>query len=234
MENRNNCMICTENLVYYNDYRKSECFICKSTFDANAECRKGHFVCDECHSASANQFIKTYCVNSKGEDPLSMADIIMKHPSVKMHGPEHHFLVPAVLLTAYYNKTGNNGIIKEKLEAAEKRAKNVLGGFCGFYGNCGAAVGTGIFISLITETTPLSGETWKLSNLATATSLLQIAEHGGPRCCKRDTFIALKEAVAFIKNKFRIEIEDYGKINCNFSSMNKECRKRECEFYNES
>ncbi|VUT25840.1 MAG: hypothetical protein MOIL_01256 [Candidatus Methanolliviera sp. GoM_oil] len=56
-----------------------------------------------------------------------------------------------------------------------------LGGFCGYHGDCGAAVGTGIFISLITDATPLSKHEWKLSNLMTAKSLLSIANHGGPR-----------------------------------------------------
>jgi hypothetical protein len=32
-----------------------------------------------------------------------MALNLMKNPQIKMHGPEHHFLVPAVLLAAYYN-----------------------------------------------------------------------------------------------------------------------------------
>ena len=32
-----------------------------------------------------------------------MAIEIMKSPMINMHGPEHHFLVPAVLITSYYN-----------------------------------------------------------------------------------------------------------------------------------
>ena len=34
-----------------------------------------------------------------------------------------------------------------------------------FYGNCGAAVGTGIFISIITEATPLTKENWGIGKL---------------------------------------------------------------------
>ena len=48
-----------------------------------------------------------------------------------MHCPPHHFLVPAVLLTACAAKEGRteenlSGMLME----AEKRAKKVLGGFC--------------------------------------------------------------------------------------------------------
>ena len=73
-----------------------------------------------------------------------------------MHGPEHHFLIPAVLLSAFYNVSGEPGEKEKKIKQARKRAENVLGGFCGFYGDCGAAVGTGIFVSVITGATPLS------------------------------------------------------------------------------
>jgi hypothetical protein len=45
---------------------------------------------------------------------------------------------------------------------------------------CGAGMGTGIFISIVTGATSLSIEEWRLSNLATAKSLLSISEHGGP------------------------------------------------------
>ena len=56
-------------------------------------------------------------------------------------------------------------------------------------------MGTGIFISLITDATPLSKEDWGLANRMTAASLNTIAEHGGPRCCKRDSFLAIMDAI---------------------------------------
>jgi hypothetical protein len=47
--------------------------------------------------------IESFCVSSKSEDPIELGLILMRNLIVKMHGPEHHFLVPAVPLTAYYN-----------------------------------------------------------------------------------------------------------------------------------
>jgi hypothetical protein len=156
----------------------------------------------------------------------------MEHPSISMHGPEHHFLVPAVLLTAYNRvKPGSN--LPVQLKQARQRAEGVRGGSCGFCGNCGAAVGTGIFISLITGTTPLSKATWQLCNRMTAESLLSIAEHGGPRCCKRDTFLALQSADAFLQKEFDTRLEMPDSITCDFSPRNKECLKEGCPFYNQ-
>ena len=87
---------------------------------------------------------------------------LMRNPNVKMHGPEHHFLVPAVLLVAYYNIKKDPKQKTTKIRMATKRSSQILGGFCGFYGNCGAAVVTGIFVSLIIDATPLSINDWKL------------------------------------------------------------------------
>ena len=65
-----------------------------------------------------------------------------------------------MLLASYYNIRNEPELKEKKIEDARKRAVNVLGGFCGFYGACGAAVGTGIFISVITEANPLSRDEW--------------------------------------------------------------------------
>jgi hypothetical protein len=106
-----------------------------------------------------------------------------------------------------------------------------LGGFCGFYGACGAGVGTGIFLSLILKTTPLSGLEWQLCNQITSDSLRVIAESGGPRCCKRDSFLALQTAVVFLKEKLDIILPMREVIQCEFSDKNKECLKTACTYY---
>ena len=102
---------------------------------------------------------------------------------------------------------------------------------CGFYGNCGAAVGTGIFISLILDSIMPYDVGWELSTLMTSKSLFSIAECGGPRCCKRSTFLALIEAADFVDKNIDVEIEIENKIKCDFSSLNKECLKENCPFY---
>jgi len=178
-----------------------------------------------------NDLIETCCIKSKLEDPLELALILMRNPRIKMHGPEHHFLVPAVLLSAYYNIKKDRAKKKQKIIEARSRSSKILGGFCGFYGDCGAAVGTGIFISLITDSTPLSTTGWRLSNLITARSLLTIANHGGPRCCKRNTYLAIAEAVNFLKENFGITMETNPKVTCGFTDLNKECLRTDCPYF---
>jgi len=228
-----NCLICGEELVYSDNSVEMECFYCKNKYNSNTKCRNGHYICDNCHSLSAYELIKEFCFNTKMEDPLEMACILMRNPQIKMHGPEHHFLVPAVLLAAYYNKKGDYEEKKKKIVEASRRAKQILGGFCGFWGACGAGIGTGIFISLITGSTPLKVEEWKQSNTMTSRSLKIIAEHGGPRCCKRVTYLAIKEAVKFLKENFNINMNINEEYKCEFNELNKECLMNNCPYYEE-
>lgn|ERR1039457_2664126 len=229
MENTNGCLICGADLKYFDDYQTQTCYYCKDTFQSNVSCLNNHFVCDECHARSGIELIETYCNHSESINPLEMATEIMHSEKIKMHGNEHHFLVPAVLIAAYCNKT-NDPSKSTKISIARKRAEKILGGFCGTHGNCGAGVGTGIFISVITNSTPLAKEEWSLSNLMTGKSLISIANHGGPRCCKRDSYLALNEAIMFLHDKLQVTLES-SEIKCEFSENNKECLKSACVFY---
>jgi len=231
MEHKNDCVVCGKELIYPEATRRVDCFYCGKPFEANALCAAGHFVCDRCHSLQGNDLIEQYCMNTALADPARMARELMKNPSIKMHGPEHHFLVPAVILRAYYRALGTDAEGDGKIKKARQRAENVLGGFCGFYGDCGAAVGTGIAVSLITDSTPLSKQGWRQSNLMTAKSLFTIAGHGGPRCCKRNSFLAIAEAVDFIKENFGVDIPLDRSLKCGFTSLNKECLKAECPYF---
>jgi hypothetical protein len=224
------CFLCGEELVYTQEATDKKCHYCGQVISSNVSCPSDHFVCDTCHSSSAADLIINTCIKSKVVDPVKIANDLMRSPQIKMHGPEHHFLVPAVLLTAYYNAVGDFANKDSAIRIARRRADAVLGGFCGTHGNCGAAVGTGIFISIITGNTPLAEEEWKLSNTMTAATLLSIANQGGPRCCKRDSFIAIHQAIDFLKEHFGV-ILPKNEINCTFSSQNKQCKFDDCQYF---
>ena len=230
MKYKSGCLVCGADLVYLPRHEAQTCLYCGNTGESNARCSQGHYVCDACHGADAAGLIEGFCAGTSLRDPVEMAVTLMRHPSVAMHGPEHHFLVPAVLLAAYANQHAleNRAV---KIQQARKRAEGVRGGSCGLCGNCGAGVGTGIFISLITGATPLSKQAWQLSNRMTAESLLSIAEHGGPRCCKRDTFLALQSAQAFLQKALGQTLEMSAPVLCEFSAFNKECLRTDCPFF---
>lgn len=224
-------MICGDELIYTTEPEALICSFCGKQESETVKCASGHFICNECHSSSAMEVIYNFCKETKLTNPIEMANILMRHPSLKMHGPEHHYLVPAVLIAAYYNLKDEPELKLKKLRVVSQRASKIPGGFCGSHGNCGAGVGTGIFFSAITDTTPLSEDTWKLSNLITGTCLVKIAEKGGPRCCKRDTYTSITHAVDFMKENLDFKIPSTREITCTFHTMNKECLEKRCEYF---
>jgi hypothetical protein len=105
----------------------------------------------------------------------------------------------------------------------------VPGGACGFWGACGAGISSGMFVSIISKSTPLSVEPFALSHRMTARSLSAIGEIGGPRCCKRDSYLSILSAVDFVKENFGIEMEK-PEIVCSHSAQNNQCIGKRCPF----
>ena len=231
MERPVDCLVCGAELEYLDTTRPMTCAYCGTDRPSNVMCGEGHFICDTCHGLSAMDLIETYCQASESMDVFEMADILMANPVVHMHGPEHHFLVPAVLLTAYYNMIGHPEEKEKKLHEARRRASRVPGGYCGTHGTCGAAIGTGIYLSLVLESSPLAEEEWGLSNRMTAQALTVLGRVGGPRCCKRTSFLSLNEAVTFTDEHLHADLGGMSKKVCNHFHLNWECIGDRCPFF---
>ncbi|HUL57691.1 MAG TPA: DUF5714 domain-containing protein [Anaeromyxobacteraceae bacterium] len=229
-EFRSGCVVCGGALRYLAAAEPMRCATCGAAAASAARCVAGHFVCDACHSGSAKDVIERCCAAAEGVDPLEIARTVMRHPKVKLHGPEHHFLVPAALLAADANA---RGVPEEKprlLAEARRRSEPVAGGFCGLQGACGAAIGAGIYVSLTTGATPLSAEAWGLANGATAQALDVLARVGGPRCCKRTTGLVLLAAVKYARERLGVELGGRA-APCEVSDLNAECIRGRCPFY---
>ena len=163
-------------------------------------------------------------------DALELATQIMSTEGFPVHAPVHHYLVPAVLLSICRKLQGHGPeVLQRDLDAALERARSVPGGACGFQGACGAGVGVGIFFSVITDCTPLSGKIWSYCNQATGKALIRIARVGGPRCCKRCTYLALESAGEDIRQLLGIDVP-VGHVVCSFSAHNQECLHLACPY----
>ena len=137
-------------------------------------------------------------------------------------------MVGAALLTAYKNAGGDIDLPKALVEM-QSRGKKVPGGACGFWGACGAGISAGMFVSIITGSTPLAKEAWGLSNKMTSSALGAIGDVGGPRCCKRDSYLAVTKAVEFVKEHIGVVME-LDEIRCIYSTQNNQCIGERCPF----
>ena len=137
-------------------------------------------------------------------------------------------MVGAALLTAYKNAGGPLDL-EQALREMFSRGREVPGGACGFWGACGAGISAGQFLAIATQSTPLAREPWGLSNQMTARALEQIGKAGGPRCCKRDSFLSILAAVDFVREHLGVEMGRTIPV-CSYSARNNQCLGGDCPF----
>ena len=223
------CIICGAPLRHHGSQEPMECAICHRTFPSNADCENGHFVCDGCHSSGADS-VTEVCLGSSSKDPLAILTTLMRLPGVHMHGPEHHVLVGSALLAAYRN-AGGDVDLPSALRELKARGSQVPGGICGLWGCCGAAVSCGAAYSVLTGSTPMSGDSWGRCNTMTSRCLAAIGAIGGPRCCKRDGYTALIAASGYISETLGVRLEPDSGVQCGFFRENLQCIGARCPYH---
>jgi len=226
---RSGCMMCGAELIYLAIPVDCVCHFCGKTAPANARCVSGHFICDCCHTADPTAVIEQVCVHSREHDAVSLMQSIRVHPHFGVHGPEHHPLVPAVILAALRNQ--GQAIPDEGIRMAIQRGKAVPGGACAFMGACGAAIGVGIAVSILLEATPYEGRKRQLAQQATWRALERIASFEAPRCCQRDSWLALQEASRYLDEALGMTLVTGRPIACDQMSQNKECIRDRCPLW---
>ena len=102
---------------------------------------------------------------------------------------------------------------------------------CYLYLVCGLVSAIGATLSIILEVGPLSDTPYYSDDMEYTSSVLnKMSKIGGPRCCKRNTFLSISTAVKFVKKKYGIEIE-LNEVKCEFSNLNNQCLKNKCPFF---
>ena len=225
---KDECLICGAALKYLENDVEMECALCHKRENSKTVCENGHYVCNQCHTQGMDAVIGLCCGESS-KDPVKIAQRLMAMPFCHMHGPEHHVIVGSALLTAYKN-AGGQIELPAALAEMQRRGKMVPGGVCGFWGACGAGISAGMFVSIVTKASPLSKEEWGLSNRMTSAALAAIGEVGGPRCCKRDSYLAIAGAVKFAREHLGVEME-LGEIKCLHRGQNNQCIAERCPFF---
>lgn len=225
------CAICGYEFIEFPNAIELQCNLCGAKTTTNSYCVQHHFICDNCLDLDVYGFIISVCLRSNSIDPLGLAVQIMNSPLVKMHGPEHHFIVPAVLLTCTHNFSKSNENLRDLLEKAKINATKSAPD-CSFHkGYCGASIGAGIFLNMLTNQDPDSENEWSEANKLIALCVNRIDSSPGPRCCKRDTYLTLEETIKYLKLKYAILLP-ITEAKCTFSLRNKSCGREDCNFYN--
>ncbi|MHA1925132.1 MAG: DUF5714 domain-containing protein [Candidatus Thorarchaeota archaeon] len=229
------CMVCGETLVYSDMGSEHVCNYCGLEFTSTIHCPKGHFICDECHSADALALLRRMAEGENSKSPRDVLEAAFRHSSFTFHGPEHHSLVPAALLIALKNR----GIIRPNGETVTyemvlegiRRGSKIPGGFCGSAGNCGACVGAGIAVALFVGSTPKKGAERLSAHRATIAALEKVTD-GLIRCCKRSSLYGISAAIEILKDEHGVNLGPVPKEgSCDNWERNRDCAKDDCVFY---
>ena len=225
---KDECLICKAPLIYLKADEPMECVLCHRREQSKTRCVNGHYVCNDCHTKGLDT-VAGLCLNETGKDPIAIMETLMSQPFCHMHGPEHHVMVGSAILTAYKNAGGELDL-PAALAEMQSRGRKVPGGACGFWGCCGAGVSAGMAVAILSGSTPLAGEPFALSHRMTSKALGEIGRVGGPRCCKRDSYLSILAAVDFLREHFGVTLEKPDKIVCSHFKQNNQCRKEQCPF----
>jgi hypothetical protein len=228
MASMTDCGVCGSPLVYAAESVVRVCNLCGEERATMIYCPEGHFVCDTCHGAAAMDVVRRVLSTTTSRDPAVILEQLLAHPGLPMHGPEHHAIVPGVIVAAARNA---GAVVRDgALETALERGAKVPGGWCGYCGACGAAVGVGIAVSVLTGATPLKGEQRSLALAATSAALVRMIDDQ-PHCCKRASRIAVHAAVTYLREHLAIDLPSGDRLRCSYAARNPQCARERCPFF---
>lgn len=168
------------------------------------------------------------CMKNTSTNPYEIFHAVAQTDFVRIHGPEHHVLDGACILTAFHNAGGSINL-RDALQKLMQEGLRMPGAVCELWGVCGAVMSIGAALAIIDGTGPLSSEDWGSHMEYTSAALSRLAKTGGPRCCKRDAFASMEQAVEYIKTRYGITL-DLQPIQCDFSSQNAQCIGKKCPY----
>jgi len=223
------CLVCGAPLRYLEEESQQNCTFCGSMLPASVLCGQGHFVCDACHIGDAEAFLEHIFLTTTETDMVALLQEIRRHPAIPLHGPEHHILVPGIILATYRNLGGE--VSPEMLRTALKRGRGVPGGYCAFTGACGAGVGVGIAFSVLLGANPVKAQERQQVQQVTQAVLGEQAGFAAARCCQRDSWLALKKAAELSQDYLSITLRADFPLYCRQAHRNRECLGTACPLW---
>ncbi len=184
-------------------------------------------------AASKLAWAKDACLSCGEMSPENLLEALMAHPKCPAFGPTHHFLVGAALLTCLRRVQGlDDEVLAADLNELLGRSSLVPGATCARWGICGAAISAGMAYAVAADNAPLKHDGWSEGQRMVANIAARIAESGAPRCCKRDSRIAIETAARVFEQDFGVLFPICKPLDpCAVSSENTVCMANACPFF---
>ena len=183
----------------------------------------------------ANDWVVETLVKSESAVPAELLEQVMADPRCPAFGPLHHFVVGAVLLACWRNAEASSNrdeLLRADLAEMADRASCVPGATCARWGVCGAAASAGMAYAIVRHNAPLKDEGWQEGQLLVSDLLALIARSGSPRCCKRDSRVAVSAAVSHFNALGEQRLEEWDQTpSCAVHGKNAVCMGSRCPYY---
>lgn len=166
-----------------------------------------------------------------GADAGELLERLMADENCPAFGPAHHALVGAALLACSWRAVGK-GELGDALDELFDRASCVPGAACAKWGVCGAAASCGMAFAILSGNAPLKKEGWGEGQRMVAQILAAIADAGAPRCCKRDSRIAVRVASSWFNDQLHTRLVESEPVRgCAVCKQNSACLGSGCPFF---
>ncbi|AEJ19051.1 DUF5714 domain-containing protein [Gracilinema caldarium] len=222
------CLVCGAKLEHRDESIIVMCSKCGKKERTCIVCEKEHYLCNACATETVMAKIFQKIPEIDCQNPCDIGEKLLIECGYAGNSP--HFVVAIAFLLALKNLSF---VTLEDVFEGMMRASQIPGGWCGYYGSCGAAVGLGVAVSILTKATPMTDKSRSMANEATAEGLKIVASQGGPRCCIGSVRGVLEAGVKYIKEALgidfptrRIEIK-----KCWASRLQPDCKKERCLFW---
>lgn len=177
------------------------------------------------------RLIKAHLKEETSKNPITIVKSLMHSDFINIHGPEHHFLDGASFMKALHN-AGMEFDFEKALDLLAERTIKMPGAMCGYWGICGSIASIGAVLAVLDGTGPLSSDDTYKDHMAFTSSIINyMSKIGGPRCCKRNAFISIKNGVNYAREHYHVELELDEPIKCELSFWNKQCISSRCPFH---
>lgn len=167
--------------------------------------------------------------------PAELMEKVMADARCPAFGPIHHFIVGATLLACWHNAeaaANREAALRADLEEMLARSSSVPGATCARWGVCGAAASAGMAYAIVRGNAPLREEGWQEGQLMVSDLLARIARSGRPRCCKRDSRVAIAAAVAYFNALGGPQMTQSAVVpTCASFGENSVCMGSECPYH---
>lgn len=179
--------------------------------------------------AEMSAAIEEICLGTDNTDAAAIADALMYDRRIRLHGPEHHFLTAAAILTAYCNMYKPDDKYRF-IQMAKSRTVRIPVAVCALYGTCGAMMGAGAAVSIILTAHPFNADVLYAVNKITASIQDELAGYRSIRCCKRAVRASVGGAAAGLNEICGTKLPVHHTA-CTFSSINESCIEEACRYF---